>query len=120
MSICDDFTNYGNVLTKLSSCPNEQVSILVEQLVHSGLTIADDYAFKKQVLMHELRLRRVFYDLLDKICDPLISRVSRCVYLDHIHKPLFALKRFYREHHNELTAYYKLERELRVLSLEFL
>jgi hypothetical protein len=120
MSTCDDFTIYANVLTKLSSCSNEQASKLVDQLVNSGLIIAEHYGSKKQLLMHELFLRQVFHDVLDKICDPLISRASRCIYLDHIHKPLFALKRFYREHHNELTAYYKLERELRILSFEFL
>ena len=120
MSICKNLSSYTQALNHLSACSSAKAPNLVEQIVVSGLNIANEYKEQQQVLLHELFLRRVFYDLLNKICDPLINHITRRICLDQMYKPLFALKRFYTDQQHNLPKYHALEKELRVLSFEFL
>ncbi|WP_138631096.1 hypothetical protein [Pseudoalteromonas spongiae] len=108
------------LLTKLSKCSSACAYQTVDELVSTGLVLANFYGERQQSLLQELFLRRLFFDLLGKVCDPLVGSVVQRICLDFTYQPLFALKRFYRTSHGELTAYYKLERELRILSNEFL
>ncbi|MFD2179015.1 hypothetical protein [Veronia pacifica] len=49
------------------------------------------------LLLEELFLRRVYYNMLAAIGDPSRPDTFRRLCLDHIHGPLIALKRFYND-----------------------
>lgn len=120
MNAGDTHSHYSVLLTKLSKCSSACAYETVDELVSTGLVLANFYGERQQFLLQELFLRRLFFDLLGKVCDPLVGSVVQRICLDFTYQPLFALKRFYRTYHGKLEVYYKLERELRILSNEFL
>lgn len=112
-----DSTQLSDLLARSSGA---RASSLIYETVENSMTVATDYVDTHQYLLYELTLRKLFNELLDVLCDSLISHHIRHMCLDQIYKPLLALKKYYRSQHGHLAAYYKLEHELRVLSFEFL
>ena len=98
-----------------SRCPELSVAHYIE----ASLLLARCYEKEQCLLLQELFLRRTFYDLLNKYCDPLQTQRLRKQCLDQIYKPLLALKRFYARHDETNKKYLKLVQEMRVLSHEF-
>lgn len=71
---------------------------VIQNYIHSAINLASYYehgAVHENQLLCELFLRRVYFDLLAAIQDPIRSRIFRRVCLDSIHTPLLCLKRFY-------------------------
>jgi len=120
MNVCDLHTQYSQNLNKLSHCSGAKAYHVLTNLVESGFDIVKRYEQTQNIILHELFLRRVFFDLLNAISDPLINIFIRRMCLDFLHKPLLALKRFYKTTHGTLNSYYKLETEMRTISFEYL
>ena len=120
MNVCDLHTQYTFNLTTLSRCSSAKAFDVLTNVVEHGLRLAQVYENKHNPLLQELFLRRLFFDLLNIMSDPLLNLLIRRMSLDFVYKPLFALKRFYKTVEGDLKHYYKLENELRVISFEFL
>lgn len=120
MNVCDLHTQYSFNLTKLSRCSSAKAFDVLTNVVEHGLLLAKVYQKNNNPLLQELFLRRLFFDLLNIMSDPLLNLLIRRMSLDFVYKPLFALKRFYKQIESDLSHYYKLENELRVISFEFL
>ncbi|OCQ19290.1 hypothetical protein A7985_20810 [Pseudoalteromonas luteoviolacea] len=91
----------------------------VAQFIEDGFNLAKWYERKPCVLLQELYLRRVFFELLNHIADPLVNQSYRQQCFEQLHKPLLALKRFYKKQHRSMAPFYRLEREARIISHEF-
>lgn len=111
---------YLDHLSQISVTSGCKAAYKVTRLIEDGLLIARYYQQHNMVLLQELYLRRVFFDLLNKVCDPLLDSLVRQICLDQIYKPLLALKRFYRQYDASKSKFREIERELRILSNEFL
>lgn len=120
MNVCDLHTQYTFDLTTLSRCSSAKAFDVLTNVVEHGLLLAKVYENKHNPLLQEFFLRRLFFDLLNIMSDPLLNLLIRRMSLDFVYKPLFALKRFYKTVEGDLKRYYKLENELRVISFEFL
>lgn len=120
MNVCDLHTQYSFNLTRLSCCSSSKAFDVLTNVVEHGLLLAKVYQKMNNPLLQELFLRRLFFDLLNIMSDPLLHLLIRRMSLDFVYKPLFALKRFYKKIEGDLCNYYKLENELRVISFEFL
>lgn len=100
-------------------CPELNAPMLVANFIHRGLESANKYQKEASLLMQEWCLRRTFYELLNRIADPLVHPYIRQQCLDQLYKPLIALKRFYKAHHDDLKSYLCLEQEMRVICNAF-
>ncbi|MCG7564445.1 MULTISPECIES: hypothetical protein [Pseudoalteromonas] len=91
----------------------------VAEFIRTGCELAKWYERQSCALLQELYLRRVFFELLNHIADPLVHTCIRQQCLEQIYKPLLALKRYYKAKRRGLHKFYLLEREARIISHEF-
>lgn len=98
--------------------PGLHAPMLVANYIEAALNVAKIYEQLSNPLLQEFYLRRTHYEIINKMCDPLVHNAIRkqCSY--QIHKPLLALKRFYKTH-NSTAKFLLLEYEVRILSHEF-
>ncbi|AOT10023.1 hypothetical protein [Pseudoalteromonas luteoviolacea] len=99
--------------------PYLDAPVHVANFIEDGFKLAKWYEKKPCVLLQELYLRRVFFELLNHIADPLVHQSFRQQCFEQLHKPLLALKRFYKKQHRSMAPFYRLEREARIISHEF-
>jgi hypothetical protein len=110
---------YSQQLKRFNQHQTHNAAYIVAQYIEACLALARYYQKSRCSLLQELYLRRCFYGLLNKICDPLQSDCKRKQCLDQLYKPLLSLKRFYKKYDISNKKYLQLEHELRVLSHEF-
>lgn len=110
--------NYHHELTCHCLRPGLHAPMLVANYIETALSLAKSFEKQRNPLLQELYLKRTLYEIINKMCDPLIHNAIRKQCLEQLYKPLLALKRFYYAH-NDTEKFLKLEREARVLSHEF-
>ncbi|CAK4075417.1 hypothetical protein OH458_14245 [Vibrio sp. MarTm2] len=88
---------------------------VIQDYIHSAMNLSSFYepgATNENTLLCELFLRRLYFDLLDAIQDPIRSRIFRRVCLDSIHTPLLCLKRFYYHWDDGDIRFLQLQQQL--------
>lgn len=95
---------------------------VIHDYIHSTMNLASYYepgATHENFLLCELFLRRLYFDLLAAIQDPIRSRVFRRVCLDSIHTPLLCLKRYYYHWDDGDIRFLQIQQQLQRVQAPF-
>ena len=89
------------------------------EVLYHYLNLTEEYAERLDVVEAAKLHQRVFYVLLDTVCDSSVSRHWRQTCLDKVYVPLSNIKHLIVTY-QDAKRYFKMEHSLRVLSHYFM